>query len=127
MIFEITTALHEKSFFGVLSPLLPFSLSPSHKISIPYGAIKRSDSWLNSYYSWIFQFLMVRLKVKPNSRHAYSPIIFQFLMVRLKAWRGDVSVYNVSEFQFLMVRLKASSMSMYIQTCKINLNSLWCD
>ncbi len=53
-------------------------------ISIPYGAIKRTDCVFDIKKYLAFQFLMVRLKEK-NVRSLQIPAeLFQFLMVRLK-------------------------------------------
>ena len=75
------------------------------EISIPYGAIKRTQQYISDIVLSEFQFLMVRLKVEAK---AIADVVwkFQFLMVRLKVevmhHRFDIIV-----FQFLMVRLKA--------------------
>ncbi|MGB4297461.1 MAG: hypothetical protein WBJ26_05945, partial [Bacteroidales bacterium] len=54
-------------------------------ISIPYGAIKRYISLALNQAAAIFQFLMVRLKVRKNICATLFKCTFQFLMVRLKA------------------------------------------
>jgi len=55
-----------------------------YQISIPYGAIKRQSKRSISLSKLLFQFLMVRLKVKSPMNFIFLKIKFQFLMVRLK-------------------------------------------
>ena len=55
-----------------------------------------------------FQFLMVRLKVRPSSFLILILLLFQFLMVRLKEGE-QIPVNKYFPFQFLMVRLKEQS------------------
>ena len=56
---------------------------PGFDISIPYGAIKSYYIAYTCVIFYIFQFLMVRLKVTlSSSLQLFSS--FQFLMVRLK-------------------------------------------
>ncbi len=54
-------------------------------ISIPYGTIKSKNSLNCSYTNLLFQFHMVRLKVKFTSHVERVLLSFQFHMVRLKA------------------------------------------
>ena len=96
-------------------------------ISIPYGSIKRHWRAPERPSSPQFQFLMVRLKARSNTRHVRISA-FQFLMVRLKENQGQclsghsrpISIpygsikreetrirrFKEDLFQFLMVRLK---------------------
>ncbi len=55
-------------------------------ISIPYGAIKRTDCVFDIKKYLAFQFLMVRLKETPLLKYGITISEFQFLMVRLKAF-----------------------------------------
>ena len=80
----------------------------NNKISIPYGSIKSVLSSVVLSCSYVFQFLMVRLKVNIPVVVLNSVDTFQFLMVRLKA----LCLPNLALmllFQFLMVRLKVLS------------------
>ena len=80
-------------------------LSKLHQISIPYGAIKSNSSNVIIFYLFIFQFLMVRLKVHTLLPRAivsqisipYGAIKSKLLNIRHRA---------ICRFQFLMVRLK---------------------
>ncbi len=76
------------------------------QISIPYGAIKRDILTRLDKELWLFQFLMVRLKVSKTKKLNFSTVIFQFLMVRLKAVVFYCFKIFYLKFQFLMVRLK---------------------
>ena len=116
-------------------------------ISIPYGAIKSFSTCKPRTMSFLFQFLMVRLKDNLYCIVLIRSRIFQFLMVRLKA-DSVVAVYHIclisipygaikrptkkaileigSAFQFLMVRLKDATSGAFNMLLK-NFNSLWCD
>ncbi len=74
-------------------------------ISIPYGSIKSRSDHAPAQPVPLFQFLMVRLKVRAVSL-PHLHYLFQFLMVRLKETMHRRDQETEAEFQFLMVRLK---------------------
>jgi len=75
-------------------------------ISIPFGAIKRVYRYLHRSSKRLFQFLLVRLKVKEQSTELAVLKKFQFLLVRLKDFLTLFNTKNLQTFQFLLVRLK---------------------
>ena len=77
-------------------------------ISIPSGAIKRSENVLINSALNSFQFLLVRLRVDEIPGHVKMNNIFQFLLVRLRACFINPYDLYASLFQFLLVRLRAS-------------------
>ena len=68
--YEITSYCSISIPYGAIKRLRPLELSELRLlISIPYGAIKRKRFEDNAHYARIFQFLMVRLKVRNNNKH----------------------------------------------------------
>ena len=117
------------------------------EISIPYGAIKRYIALLCEYDEFVFQFLMVRLKVyyfmystKWQCISIPYGAIKRFFNKLQKRCRDIISIpygaiksmirVNIygtgSEFQFLMVRLKVKCPCIPL-IVPPNFNSLWCD
>ncbi len=116
-------------------------------ISIPSGAIKRSEliKWIEK--GRIFQFLLVRLRAASVIKYCtfrgisipsgaikralewfkkYLPKVFQFLLVRLRERFLSTQHTEIQEFQFLLVRLRVTHWSSGKAFC-LNFNSFWCD
>ena len=68
-------------------------LIPYYQVSIPYGTIKSVIVPSSDTPVYMFQFLMVQLKVLVYTIGAPS-VMFQFLMVQLKAKVGGFVPFN---------------------------------
>ena len=100
------------------------SSSPALVISIPYGSIKRIVGWFAVAIIVLFQFLMVRLKVK-NQSWITKIDAFQFLMVRLKAQPTHFFM-TFSSISIPYGSIKRQIINSHVAK-KRDFNSLWFD